>query len=692
MEAPSRAGENLRAPRTGALTRDDVAEELTALAEAPAYPRPLWRPHGRTALDPRRALALDVVKDDNNSLPSPYQSGRHRLFGRIVVVMSDGRLYYTARLDEPIGSVDAAKCIPVELFSLSSPHGKVLGDGSLVTRPLPPMRVARSGYVSTVSLPGSDLSVRVVLPPSFEGLESVGAQGRDGMDGGSGRSGGDGADGRDGHDGRWPGVTVQPRRGGPGGDGTDGGPGRRGADGGPGRRGGDAPALRVEAEELISSFYPRPLVKLTFQVAGASESDVLVTAWGQRLPVLCRGGRGGDGGSGGDGGRGGDGGDGGRGGRGSQGRAGADGQAGRPGSPGRAATRTSPGASGGRGADGQDGEDGYDGGDGGPGGDGGDGGNGGPGGDGGHGGDGGRGGDVTIVIRGSRSFVEMVKASLAVDVRGGAGGAGGAPGSGGGPGQRGHGGRGGQAGEGGEGGSGGPGGRGGPGGPGRTWVETVSDPAAPAGSRQVERSQPGGPTGSAGRDGSDGFAGRSGSSGRSGASGQTGRGGPDGQWGPNGAAGWRGSVRYVTDIRKTLVLRCDLRLVSVADGSLAATARGAGSSRSIPRLADDLAGQLIDDGPKRAVRIAVIALRDRSKSDTGRAAAAELSDSLSAALHEKGKWQVVERIDLAAILNEKDLIRAQSDAAAILNDPRLRKRLVGADYLVLGGVTVSGSR
>jgi hypothetical protein len=151
-------------------------------------------------------------------------------------------------------------------------------------------------------------------------------------------------------------------------------------------------------------------------------------------------------------------------------------------------------------------------------------------------------------------------------------------------------------------------------------------------------------------------------------------------------------VRYVTDIRKTLVLRCDVRLVSVADGSLAATARGAGSSRSIPRLADDLAGQLIDDGPKRAVRIAVIALRDRSKSDTSRAAAAELSDSLSAALHEKGKWQVVERIDLAAILNEKDLIRAQSDAEAILNDPRLRKRLVGADYLVLGGVTATGSR
>ena len=66
-----------------------------------------------------------------------------------------------------------------------------------------------------------------------------------------------------------------------------------------------------------------------------------------------------------------------------------------------------------------------------------------------------------------------------------------------------------------------------------------------------------------------------------------------------------------------------------------------------------------------------------------------LSETLSAALHEKGKWQVVERIDLAAILNEKDLIRAESDTDAILNDPRLRKRLLGADYLVIGGVTVS---
>jgi curli biogenesis system outer membrane secretion channel CsgG len=128
-------------------------------------------------------------------------------------------------------------------------------------------------------------------------------------------------------------------------------------------------------------------------------------------------------------------------------------------------------------------------------------------------------------------------------------------------------------------------------------------------------------------------------------------------------------------------------MVRVADGMVAAAAEAGGDHDEAAKIAARLADQLLKLGPKEKVNIAVIRLANRGQSQAGDKAASEISDKLAGALHASQRWKLVERIDLQAILEEKDLIRAESDTQAILADPRLQKRLAGADYLILGGVS-----
>ena len=49
------------------------------------------------------------------------------------------------------------------------------------------------------------------------------------------------------------------------------------------------------------------------------------------------------------------------------------------------------------------------------------------------------------------------------------------------------------------------------------------------------------------------------------------------------------------------------------------------------------------------------------------------------------------RVDVKAILFEKDFQQAQLDSADVLKDPRIRPKIASVDYVVIGGVTVGST-
>jgi TolB-like protein len=135
-------------------------------------------------------------------------------------------------------------------------------------------------------------------------------------------------------------------------------------------------------------------------------------------------------------------------------------------------------------------------------------------------------------------------------------------------------------------------------------------------------------------------------------------------------------------------VRCDVKIVRVADGRQIANASGRSVAGVTPQLVRSLAGGLckpLDDGAS----VAVVTFRDRSNTRTGRATADELADKLSAAIHDLGTLRVVERIDLRAVMDERDFARSQLEADELLKDRALRKRLEAVEYIVVGGVTTA---
>ncbi len=140
-------------------------------------------------------------------------------------------------------------------------------------------------------------------------------------------------------------------------------------------------------------------------------------------------------------------------------------------------------------------------------------------------------------------------------------------------------------------------------------------------------------------------------------------------------------------VARTGTVTCDLRMISVADGSGVGSATVQGSVDGLAPLAKDLAAQLTRSPVRKGEPIAFITLRNRSKSALGSIMADEIADKVAGALIAARWFDVKERIDLRAILDEKDL-----DTAGIVKDEDVRQKLAGVKYIIIGGVTVTEPR
>jgi len=138
------------------------------------------------------------------------------------------------------------------------------------------------------------------------------------------------------------------------------------------------------------------------------------------------------------------------------------------------------------------------------------------------------------------------------------------------------------------------------------------------------------------------------------------------------------------DGRSKSEVSCDVRVISVTDGSLIASATGHASTNRLADLAKALADELTDSAPVKGKSLSVASLRNRTGSVIGRAVTEELGDKLTGALDKTNWFDMKERIDLRSILDEKDL-----ETAGIVKNPDVRKKLAGIKYVVIGGVTVT---
>ncbi len=590
-----------------------------------------WASTPANRLDAKNVVDMKLVRRPIGKGICPYISEKKPLFRRIVTRTNDNKYYYTERLDIPAKTDIPTKYIPISLFDLRSAQGVLKPNGALWTKPMDPLPISQSGYRANVILAGTKLRKEILVPPRFDEIKVAnysgqdgdkGRTGADGAPGNHGKSGGSGSWGHGGSSGNYPtGYGSPGGRGISGEDGDDGKSGRYGDDGLRGADGAPAGQLLVLANPLKSPFFDRPLVHLEFKKKKSKRNIVLT--WGQKLTILAKGGIGGNGGYGG---RGGDGGNAGRGG------------------------------------------------DGGKGGDGGDGG------DAGDGGNGGDGGIVTIKPFDEKSFVEMLSLSLRSDVDGAVPGIGGDGGDGGIGGQGGPRGSYGPAGSPGTGGSGGYGGPGGPGGSGYSWMDFVDFGYGPM---PVPRSNRGGRQGPSGSNGSRGSNGRPGSTGRNGRNGRPGQTGRAGKEGKPGIKGRTGSVEWQATWVRQWRVSCDLRIVRISDGTAVASASASGKSDELSTLAETLADTLKRSMPEENLPVAVATLRDRTGTTQGRQFSDELVDKVANALVDLQWFDVKERIDLRAILDERDL-----ESSDIVKNPKVIEKLSSVDYLVIGGITV----
>ncbi|HUT61348.1 MAG TPA: CsgG/HfaB family protein [Phycisphaerae bacterium] len=138
-------------------------------------------------------------------------------------------------------------------------------------------------------------------------------------------------------------------------------------------------------------------------------------------------------------------------------------------------------------------------------------------------------------------------------------------------------------------------------------------------------------------------------------------------------------------------VRCDVRLVAVSDGSIVAQASGTSSQGRIGLLAESLANTLRKSGVGEGKSVAVLTMRNRGGTQDGAVACEEISDRLTNALVDLHWYRVRERVNVKAILDEKDFQTSQMDSTQILQNPRIRESITGVDYVILGGVSISSS-
>jgi hypothetical protein len=145
---------------------------------------------------------------------------------------------------------------------------------------------------------------------------------------------------------------------------------------------------------------------------------------------------------------------------------------------------------------------------------------------------------------------------------------------------------------------------------------------------------------------------------------------------------WPESVRHGSTGIVDRSISCDLRIIAVSDGSGLANASGEAASNKLDVLAKGLAGKLREGMVVKGESIAVVTLRNRSGTRQGKVVADELADKVQGALIDTAWFDVKERIDLRAVLDEKDL-----DTAGMVKNENVRKKLAGVKYIVIGGVT-----
>ncbi len=135
---------------------------------------------------------------------------------------------------------------------------------------------------------------------------------------------------------------------------------------------------------------------------------------------------------------------------------------------------------------------------------------------------------------------------------------------------------------------------------------------------------------------------------------------------------------------KPYAVACDIRVVSVAEGSIVASATGEAAGEKIGALAHALAEKVKEGVFIKGETLAVVSLRNRSGTPHGRIVADELADKLAGALVDLDWFKVKERLDLRVILDEKDLGKA-----AIVKNDAVKKKLTHVKYIVVGAVTVT---
>ena len=698
LNTPAQESDEIAVPEKGAVTSREIDAELLRELPARKFASAAWATVPRDSFDAAKVTAMEVIRKQPARGPSPYSKGYVDLFSRIILKASDGSYYYTRRLDSTAATPEqiSAKHVGLSQFDLSSSHGQLTGQGRLTTEPIDPLKVAATGYCAAVRLRNTSFVEEFAVPADFSELEELTFNARDGRpsapgdDAQAGQAGTRGSHGRDGAAGAEP--TSAGGDGGAGQSGYGGQPGGSGRNGlpggnvGRGEDGASAAKLQVRATPLLSPFADRPLVHLTVTAGGKTWN--YVSAWGQKLVLQACGGNGGNGGRGGRGGSGGGGGIGGDGGRGGNGGPGAPGKRGARGLAGTDATRDLDAGPGMQGFDGGDGGDGGEAGDGGSAGDGGDGGNGADGGIGGDAGNGGAGAQIDVIVDGDAAFTAMLKTAIAFDVNGGNPGE---PGEAGAAGLGGKGGQPGSPGAGGTGGKPGDGGRGGPGGTGGAGCEWITERVNEAGQIIAEQhSRP------AADDGKPGHAGDSGTPGKHGADGKPGRSGRDGLHGDQGARGKpglpgpKGTVNWVQP-DDLCDIDCDLRIARVADASLVASASAKGRSTKLDALAaqllDSLKATLKEDSRARPLTIAVTGLRNRTGTPQAKAVIDALIDKLTNVMIASDSFDAKERVDLSALVDEKDL-----EIAEIVSRTNVKEKLAGVRFVVVGGVTVRKMR
>ncbi len=137
------------------------------------------------------------------------------------------------------------------------------------------------------------------------------------------------------------------------------------------------------------------------------------------------------------------------------------------------------------------------------------------------------------------------------------------------------------------------------------------------------------------------------------------------------------------EVTYNTIVTCEVRLVSVADGAIVATASSHEELADLDDLADDLADDLEGGKTKKGQAVTVATLRNRSGTDQCKRIGDELLQKIEGELVSQGYFAVHERLELRAILDEKDL-----ESSSVVKNPKVRKKLAGVDYLLLGGVSI----